>query len=115
MLRGDIVWADFEPALGNEANKVRAAVVVSNDGANRRAERLGRGIVTVVPLTSRVSPVHPFQVLLPAGRTGLRTPSKAQAEQIRAVAVERLGDRVGRVPPDLLAELDEAIRLHLAL
>ena len=115
MLRGDIVWADFEPTLGNEANKVRAAVVVSNDGANRRAERLGRGIVTVVPLTSRVSPVHPFQVLLPAGRTGLRTPSKAQAEQIRAVAVERLGDRVGRVPPDLLAELDEAIRLHLAL
>ena len=115
MLRGDIVWADFEPALGSETNKVRPAVIVSNDGANRRAERLGRGIVTVVPLTSRVSPVHPFQVLLPAGRTGLRTPSKAQAEQIRAVAVERLGDRIGRLPRDLLTELDDAIRLHLAL
>ena len=72
-------------------------------------------MVTVVPVTSNVARVHPFQVLLPTFETGLAVDSKAQAEQVRSVAVERIGDRVGVVPRDLLAALDEALRLHLAL
>ena len=115
MIRGDIVWIDFEPALGNEVDKVRPAVIVSNDGANRAVEELGRGVITVVPLTSRISTVYRFQVLLPPERTGLPAVSRAQAEQMRAVTAERIGDYIGRVPADLLAELDAAIRLHLAL
>ena len=59
--------------------------------------------------------MYPFQVLLPADATGLRLDSKAQAEQIRAVAVERIGAQVGSLPPELMAALDEALRLHLAL
>jgi mRNA interferase MazF len=87
---------------------------VSNDRANAIAHELGRGVVTVVPVTSNVARVFPFQTLLPAALTGLRVDSKAQAEQIRSVAMERLGPVVGRVPPELMAELDEAMRLHLA-
>ena len=59
--------------------------------------------------------VHPFQVLLPAEATGLDRDSKAQAEQVRSVAVGRVGVLVGSLPPALSAELDEALRLHLAL
>ena len=40
---------------GSEANKRRAAVIVSNDTANETADRLGRGVVTVVPITANVS------------------------------------------------------------
>lgn len=69
----------------------------------------------MVPVTSRTERVHPFQVMLPARETGLRFDSKAQAEQVRAVAVEGIGAQVGLLPPDLLAALDEALRLHLAL
>lgn len=115
MQRGDIVWVDLEPVRGNEANTRRPAVMVSNDGANRTATRLGRGVVTVVPVTANISRIYPFQVLLPADRCGLAVESKAQAEQIRSVTVERIGDTVGHVPGDLLAELDDAIRLHLSL
>ena len=115
MLRGEIWLVDLEPARGSEADKRRPAVLVSNDGANATASRLGRGVVTVVPVTSSTHRVYPFQVLLPAGATGLGQDYKAQAEQVRSVAVQRLGPRVGRVPPPLLAELDEALRLHLAL
>lgn len=115
MRRGDIMWVDFDPAVGNEANKIRPAVVVSNDGANRRAEDIGRGVVTVVPLTSRTDPLYPFQVLLPGARTGLPVTSKAQAEQMRAVSVARVGEKMGRAPADLMDALDDAIRLHLAL
>lgn len=115
MRRGEIRFVDLEPIRGAEADKRRPAVIVSNDGANETAARLGRGVLTVVPVTSNVTRVYPFQVLLPADVTGLPADSKAQAEQIRSVAIERIGGRVGMVPRELLASLDEALRLHLAL
>lgn len=115
MLRGEIRLTDLEPARGSEANKRRPAVIVSNDRANVTAERLRRGVVTVVPVTSNVDRVLPFQIPLPAGVTGLRIDSKAQAEQVRSLTVERVGPVLGRVPAQVMAELDEALRLHLHL
>lgn len=115
MLRGEIRLADLEPVRGSEANQRRPAVIVSNDRANAVAARLGRGVVTVVPVTSSVDRIFPFQTLLPAIATGLRQDSKAQAEQVRSIAVERLGPVLGRVPADVMAQLDDALRLHLQL
>ncbi len=115
MRRGELRLVEFAPARGSEADKRRPAVIVSNDRANTVAARLGRGVITVVPITSNTERVFDFQVLLPAAATGLNVDSKAQAEQVRAVAVERLGPRVGTVPAPLLAALDDALRLHLHL
>lgn len=115
MLRGEIRLVNLGPVIGAEASKRRPAVIVSNDGANATAARLDRGAVTVVPVTSNVTQVYPFQVKLSAKATGLRTESKAQAEQVRSVAVQRIGPRVGRVPADLMEDIDEALRVHLAL
>jgi mRNA interferase MazF len=113
--RGEIVTVSLDPVRGSEADKTRPAVVVSNDAANATATRLGRGVITVVPVTSSTTGVYPFQVLLPARLTGLPHDSKAQAEQVRSVAVERVGKRVGQLPPALAAELDQALRVHLNL
>ncbi len=115
MRRGEIVTVSLEPARGSEASKTRPAVVVSNDAANATATRLGRGVITVVPVTSNTARIYPFQVLLPAHQTGLRQDSKAQAEQVRSVAIERVGATVGQLSAELIAELDRAIRLHLSL
>lgn len=115
MFRGEIRIVDLEPVRGNEANKRRPAVIVSNDRANSVAARLGRGVVTVVPITSKTDAIYPFQVLLASSDTGLGRDSKAQAEQVRTVAVERLGGIVGRVPPEEMRRLDDALRLHLDL
>ena len=115
MVRGEIRWVDLDPVRGNEAAKRRPAVIVSNDGANATASRLGRGVITVVPVTSNVDRVFPFQVLLDAATTGLERNSKAQAEQVRSVAVERIGHRIGMVTGELLQAVDDALRLHLAL
>ncbi len=59
--------------------------------------------------------IYPFQVLLPSAATGLERDSKAQAEQVRSVAVERIGPRLGAVPAAIMLRIDEALRLHLAL
>jgi mRNA interferase MazF len=115
MLRGEIRLVDLDPVRPGEANKRRPAVVVSNDRANTAAARLGRGVVTVVPVTSTITRVYPFQVLLPAGETGLRVESKAQAEQVRSISVARLGQLIGKMPVHLMARLDDALRLHLHL
>lgn len=115
MQRGEIRLVDFEPARGSEVDKRRPAVIVSNDTANARAALLGRGVVTVVPLTSNVARVFPFQALLPQERTGLRVDSKAQAEQVRSVDLARIGPVVGRADLALLTLVDGALRLHLAL
>ena len=115
MRRGEIVSVGFDPARGSEASKTRPAVVVSNDAANATATRLRRGVITVVPVTSNTARIYPFQVLLPARQTGLPRDSKAQAEQVRSVAVERIGRRVGELPATLVTELDQALRVHLGL
>jgi mRNA interferase MazF len=115
MQRGDVVWVDLDPVAGSGLRRRRMAVVVSNDGANRTARSLGRGTVTVVPITSQIKKLTAFQVLLPAKSCGLPSASKAHAEQIRTVEIERVGSGAGRVPAGLMAALDDAICLHLDL
>ena len=115
MRRGEVRNVDLDPVRGSEAAKRRPAVIVSNDQANKTAQRLGRGVLTVVPITSNVQRVYPFQVLLPAGTAGLRTDSKAHAEQVRAVAIGSIGEPVGQLPEAIMDAIDHALRLHLAL
>lgn len=115
MRRGDIYLVDLDPVRGSEQSKVRPAVLISNDAANRIADRNRRGVVTVVPVTSNTGTVYPFQVALPPGEGGLDRPSKAQAEQVRSVDVTRLGRRLGALGSTTVHQLDEALRLHLGL
>jgi len=113
--RGEIYLVNLDPAKRGEANKQRPAVIVSNDGANAAAERSGHGVITIVPVTSMVERIYPFQVLIPLNVAGLERESKAQAEQVRSISIERIGAVIGELPHALMEKLDEALRLHLAL
>lgn len=66
-------------------------------------------------MTSNITRIYPFQVLLPAHETGLPRDSKAQAEQVRSVSVERVGGLLGQLPAALISELDRALRVQLEL
>jgi len=115
MRRGDIYLVDFEPSRGPEANKARPAILVSNDGANRQAERIGRGVLAVAPMTSNLKRIFPFQVRIPATSTGLDHDSKAQAEQVKAVDLDRFFHRIGSASAEYMAQVDDALRVHLSL
>lgn len=115
MRRSEIRVVNLDPVVGSEAARTRPGVIVSNDGANTSASRLRRGVITIVPVTSTIDRIYPFQVLLPADETGLDNDSKAQAEQVRSVAVERIGPMIGTLGFDLMDQLDDALRLHLDL
>jgi mRNA interferase MazF len=114
MRRGDIVIAALDPAVGREQGKVRPVVIVSNDAAVITAET-GDGTVTIVPITSNVRRVHPFQVFAGKAETGLPRDGKIQCEQLRTISVRRISARVGRLQHETLGAVDEALRVHLDL
>ncbi|WP_228555434.1 type II toxin-antitoxin system PemK/MazF family toxin [Catenulispora pinisilvae] len=116
VVRGDMFWVDLDPTRGSEATKTRPAVIVSNNGVNTTVFKKGRGVVTVVPVTSNVSYIYPFQTLiLAAEHPGLRTDSKAQAEQVRTVDVSRVGNRITTLTTSTMQDLEAALCLHLGL
>jgi mRNA interferase MazF len=96
--RGEIWRADLDPVMVSEASKQHAAVIASNDRANATAARLGRGVVTVVPMTTNITTVYSIQVLLSAATSGLAVESKAQGQQIGSVSTERLSHRLVASP-----------------
>jgi mRNA interferase MazF len=111
MKRGEIYYADLNPTVGSEINKRRPVLIVSNDANNRAAST-----ITVLPLTSKVDRVYPFEILLSPKDSGLPLPSKAQAQQIRTISKERVtGSVVGTLSAINLRKADGAIRLHLDL
>lgn len=111
MKRGEIYYADLNPTVGSEINKRRPCLIVSNDANNRAAST-----VTVLPITSNTAKVFPFEVALSRKESGLPKDSKAQAQQIRTIAKQRIaGPAAGRLDAEKMRAVDAAIRLHLAI
>jgi len=106
MLRGEVWWVDFDPARGGEIQKIRPAVIVSNDASNRNLNRL-----QVVPISSKVARLYPSEAAIDLNGE----PRKAMADQIATVSKQRIKSRVGILSqPDMLA-VERAIRVQLAL
>ena len=108
MRRGDIFWVNLDPVVGSEIGKRRPAVVLQNDLANHSSPT-----VTIVPLSTRVGRVYPFQVLIPADRSGLDRDSKALCDQIRTVSKTRLLDKAGGLSTSVMEAIRTALDRHL--
>lgn len=108
--RGAIVLTDFDPTKGSEIQKIRPAIVVSNDLANAKSS-----LLTVVPLTSkRLERIFPFEVFIEHA-FGLTKPSKALCDQIRSIDKHRVKNLLGKVPAASMKQIDAALALHLDL
>ena len=118
MNRGEIWPVDFEPSTGAEVNKqTRPAIIVSNNALNRTVKRLNYGVVTVIPLSSRIDRTLSHQVYLSSSETGLKHDSKTLTEQVRAVDISRvLGKKPwGSLIEPLLREVELSLLKHFAL
>lgn len=108
--RGDVFWVNFDPTVGAEAQKIRPALVVSNDINNTHSP-----IVSIAPITSNVTKIYSFEVEVPARTGGLKTRSKVMVNQTRAVDKLRLIKRLGHLPAEFMEQTDRALKLHYDL
>ncbi|MBD3276861.1 MAG: type II toxin-antitoxin system PemK/MazF family toxin [Candidatus Aegiribacteria sp.] len=107
ILRGDILWADLNPAIGHEQSGKRPVLVLSNDVFNDRS-----GTVIAVALTSK-EPRAGFPLTFELASSSLPKRSWVKISQIRTLSVKRIGDKITRISPEelstILAGLNEII------
>jgi len=71
MKRGEIFYADLDPTRGSEIGKRRPVLIVSNEANNRASNT-----VTILPITSNVTRIYPFEVFLEPKDSQFAKPSK---------------------------------------
>jgi mRNA interferase MazF len=106
--RGEIWLVRFNPQVGAEIEKMRPAVVLSIDAVGRLPLRI------VVPVTAWASDYahSPWMIhLRPTGGNGLAKESAADAFQVKSVSLRRFDRRLGRITPDQLDDIAQAVAL----
>ena len=103
ILRGDIRWADLNPVRGREQAGLRPILVLSHDVFNERS-----GTVIAVALTSQPQRAG-FPLTLELQAPKLPKRSWAKISQIRTLAVERIGAKLGRASPEEIAQVVEGL------
>ncbi|MDA1313914.1 MAG: type II toxin-antitoxin system PemK/MazF family toxin [Acidobacteria bacterium] len=103
ILRGEVRWADLNPVRGHEQAGLRPVLILSQDVFNERS-----GTVIAVALTSQ-QPRAGFPLTLESSATRLPKRSWIKISQIRTLAVERIGRRVGRASEEEMAQVVEGL------
>lgn len=103
ILRGEIRWADLNPAQGREQSGERPVLILSHDIFNERS-----GTVIAMALTSQ-EPRAGFPLTHELMGSKLPKQSWVKISQIRTVSTERIGKKIGSVGPDELAYVIEGL------
>ena len=107
--RGDLYSACLDPVVGSEQGGIRPVLVIQNDVGNRYSPT-----VIVVAITGQQNKAHlPTHVSVPAGDCGLLKDSVVLAEQIRTLDKRRLKEKIGSLPPDVMARVSKALKISL--
>jgi len=108
--RGGIWFVSLEPVIGHEIGKTRPALVISNDRNNLFADT-----VTVLPITSKMGKIYPFEVFLSSKETHLPKYSKVKCNQVRTIDKKRLMSFVSTLSLERLKEVETALLIHLSM
>ena len=110
--RGDIHFVEFPDVGGSVIRGPHPAVIVQTDRMRRSST------VVVVPMTSsaRAAEFRPeFLAQISARESGLARDGWAKCDQPMTLPTLALGPRAGRLNPEAIARLDDALRFALGL
>lgn len=94
---GDVVWVEFDPAVGHEQAGFRPALVVSPTEYNQRSS-----LVIVCPITRNEKP-WPFKVLIPDNSS---ISGAVLVDQVKSIdRRQRVVRRAKRVPEAILLDV----------
>jgi mRNA interferase MazF len=103
LLRGDVVWANLDPTIGNEQRGRRPVIILSQNVFNERS-----GTVIAMALT-RQEPRAGFPLTLELSSKKLPKRTWAKISQVRTLSTERIGAKLGTATPEELAQLVEGL------
>ena len=103
ILRGDVRWAELNPARGHKQAGRRPVLVLSHDVFNDRS-----GTVIAVALTGQ-EPRAGFPLTLESHAAGLGKRSWIKISQIRTLSVDRIGARLARASEEELARVVDGL------
>jgi len=103
LLRGEICWADLSPGRGHEQTGRRPVLILSHDVFNERS-----GTVIAMAITSQPQQAG-FPLTLEIGTGGLPKRSWVKMSQVRTLAAERIGKRIGRLTPEELVKVVDGL------
>mgnify|MGYP001592439722 CR=1 FL=1 len=102
--RGEVYWVDFRGSVGAEIQKIRPAVVISDDAHNEHMMT-----VTVAPLSSSIARIKKYEAVVPEGLIGDGRPARVNTHQLRAVDKQRLSNKLGVLPVGAMAAVDASL------
>ena len=103
ILRGEVRWADLNPARGHEQAGLRPVLILSHDLFNEHSQT-----VIAVALTSQ-EPRAGFPLTLESKAQGLAKRSWVKISQIRTLSLDRIGKRIARASEEELARVLEGL------
>ena len=108
--RGEIHWIAMDPTLGAEIKKTRPCLVISNNDNNHFSP-----LITILPITSTIKKLYPFEVRIPKGTGGLKEEGTIKANQIRTIDKKRVvgGPQGPEIDDALMDRVVAALKLHL--
>jgi len=106
----DEIWlVNFNPGRGNEQKGIRPALIIQNDIGNQYAS------TTIVAAVTTTIKKYPATVLIDQGEGGLKERSMVNLAQVLTIDKGRLIKRLGKLGEDKMHEVDDAIKISLAL
>ncbi len=109
--RGDIYYADLSPVVGSEQGGLRPVLIVQNDVGNRYSPT-----VIAAAITSKLGKAKlPTHIDIFADEVGLSRDSVVLLEQIRTLDKRRLREKMGHLPDNVMARVNNAITVSFGL
>ena len=112
MKRGEIWWADLTEPRASEPGFSRPVLILQSDEFNR--SRINTVIAAAITSSTKLA-AAPGNVLLSKRSINLGRESVVNVSQIVTLDKSFLSERVGKLQPQKLREVDEGVRLVLAL
>jgi mRNA interferase MazF len=112
MRRGEIWWASLPEPSGSGPGFRRPLLIISADSFNQ--SYINTVIAAVITANPRLADA-PGNIRVPVRGTGLERPSVVNVSQIITVDRSFLTERLGKLNVQLLAEVENGLRLVLSL
>ena len=109
--RGEVFYADLSPVVGSEQGGIRPVLIIQNEVGNRHSPTVIAAAITSRQDKNRL----PTHISVSADRCGLDKDSIILTDQIRTLDKRRLRERAGRISPEDMRRVDEALGVSMGL